>query len=135
MILRHADTDQIFSGQKFSLQQYAHVFYFLSFGLFHRCIPHRSHDKILNKQSPTFFVQHFVFGLTKNIRQETNRLHSHPQINQLLQNALNRVSEILQKGTTDMVFVCRDLLSERAGRRLRWNLVLVSYNYLFKKTY
>ena len=48
---------------------------------------------LINK-ARLFFVQNFVFGLTKNIRQDTNRLHSHPHTN-LLQNTLNRLGGIL----------------------------------------
>ena len=51
---------------------------------------------LINK-ARLFFVKNFVFGLTKNIRQNTNRLHSHPHTN-LLQNTLNRLGEILHMG-------------------------------------
>ena len=51
---------------------------------------------LINK-ARLFFVHNFVFGLTKNIRQDTNRLHSQPHTN-LLQNTLNRLGEILHVG-------------------------------------
>ena len=55
------------------------------------------HDILINK-ARLFFVQNFVFGLTKNIRQDTNRLHIHPHTNLLQNNTLNRLGEILHMG-------------------------------------